>query len=1288
MNVKLDVIIQAIMKGDGFDKASKGAGKTGGALTKLSSMGAAAVAALAAATVAFVNDSLASFQAFETGMAEVFTLMPGMSEQAMGAMEADVLAFSAEAGRLPGEVMPALYQSISAGVPSSNVFDFMQIASDAALGGVTDLETAVDGITSVTNAYGSEVIDAATASDVMFTAVKLGKCLVGETRVLLSDGQYIRIDELQGENTVVSFDGRNFVPMMAGWVDQGVKPTVKLTTRLGREVTTTWNHPYLSTKKNESLRSTQQGQWRKVSELDVGDRIAVPTSLPYFGNKQIPQHKAGLLGLWLAEGSSSATTPRITTTTYQSQLENWATDWGLTIRNYEKREGFAPSYGLSSKSNNAFQAWLGQLELLGGSAGTKHIPADVFTWNRKSTATLLRWLFNGDGWLADLKQRSGFQLGFCSASEQLVRDVSHLLLRFGIVGRVRRRNNANAWVWETNRYAEIERFVDSIGIDRDSVPVFKQHKPQKQRRMWGVVEYDPIVSIEAGEPQHVYDLTVPDLHNFVANDIVAHNTDFEQLSKSLFNVIPTAASLGVGFEDVAAQLAALTAQGTPTSVATTQIRAAFVEASKSGTKLDLALRDLTGKGFADLVASGQSSTDIFLNLRNSMPEQEFRDLFSSVEASNAVLGVTSQTGLDIIEAFGGVEGTLGATAAAAETMAGTMGHLEAQADAATEAYKITMGESVSPLKEAYLELKTGVLTYLTAEQAVINAERAGNITSEQRRDIVTELSKGNITAAQATAILAAQTAVLSDETIALAESTSSSDRLMLQHAGTMESMSDSTDSADQTLSNYVETVGMTTDEIIDYSANAAAAAGINQDLGDKTAMLSNHLTDEEAAAAAASVAAAKLREEEKQLAEASAIAAQAATELAARTGETFVSALNASGSIGFYNESLDQLGEKTYFVSDATGEQQVALGDLQGEYDKLSEQLVSYQMGLDSVGLSEDERNAKVAETQAAMGEIQAAIDPLIAVGGEWVTTNQEATVNQDAVNQALFDNVAASGASAQELAILGGALGLYSEEAVAAALKTALIEEKISQVTAAWDGTAEGAAAMQVEIGGFIEKLGEMDSMQADTAAASEDLTAKIAANQDAATNAAGAQDALAIEMGNTGTAATDAGTEVDTLADSVKDVPKDLEIKYTDPGYQTVLDDAQRLIQVLQQLQNSTAQGPPSGGNVPPTNSPGSGGYAEGGILGGYTSATDAMTFRGTKGEGVLQLSAMDRIGSDAFHDLNEGNLAGFASKMGLGGGGVTIQEGAIQVIAMPHQNPHEIAASVITALQQQTG
>ena len=79
-------------------------------------------------------------------------------------------------------------------------------------------------------------------------------------------------------------------------------------------------------------------------------------------------------------------------------------------------------------------------------------------------------------------------------------------------------------------------------------------------------------------------------------------TNFEQLSKSLFNVVPVASALGVSFEDVTAGISSMTAQGVPTSVATTQMRQMFVELSKEGTKTSDLFTKLAGKTFKEMLS--------------------------------------------------------------------------------------------------------------------------------------------------------------------------------------------------------------------------------------------------------------------------------------------------------------------------------------------------------------------------------------------------------------------------------------------------------------------------------------------------------------------------------------------------------------------------------------------------------------------------------------------------------------------------------------------------------------
>lgn len=138
------------------------------------------MAGVFAGGAALVGKSVFDFAGFDKQMREVFTLLPGITAPAMDAMSGQVKDFAAEFGVLPTEVVPALYQALSSGIPSGNVFDFLETSQKLARGGVTDLETAVGGLASVVNAYGSDVLSASAASDIMFTTVTAGTTTIGE----------------------------------------------------------------------------------------------------------------------------------------------------------------------------------------------------------------------------------------------------------------------------------------------------------------------------------------------------------------------------------------------------------------------------------------------------------------------------------------------------------------------------------------------------------------------------------------------------------------------------------------------------------------------------------------------------------------------------------------------------------------------------------------------------------------------------------------------------------------------------------------------------------------------------------------------------------------------------------------------------------------------------------------------------------------------------------------------------------------------------------------------------
>ena len=137
---------------------------------------AAGVGAITAALVGTTKQAMD----FETAFAEVRTLINDMPESGLNQLKQGLIDLSKQTGILTGESIPAMYQAISASVPADNVVSFLEVASKNAIGGVTDLQTSVDGLTNILNAYAMETSEVMNVSDLMFETMKRGKTTIGE----------------------------------------------------------------------------------------------------------------------------------------------------------------------------------------------------------------------------------------------------------------------------------------------------------------------------------------------------------------------------------------------------------------------------------------------------------------------------------------------------------------------------------------------------------------------------------------------------------------------------------------------------------------------------------------------------------------------------------------------------------------------------------------------------------------------------------------------------------------------------------------------------------------------------------------------------------------------------------------------------------------------------------------------------------------------------------------------------------------------------------------------------
>ncbi|MBS4539828.1 phage tail tape measure protein [Clostridium sp. D2Q-11] len=140
-------------------------------------------------------------------------------------------------------------------------------------------------------------------------------------------------------------------------------------------------------------------------------------------------------------------------------------------------------------------------------------------------------------------------------------------------------------------------------------------------------------------------------------------TSVDELSASMGKVIPVASATNLGLDQLSSAYVLLTKNGVKTAESTTYIRSMLSELSKTGSKADIALRDLSGKSFAELMAEGENLGDVLQDLTEYAEENglTLKDMFGSVEAGSAAMVIASDESKEFIDTLEDMQDVTGNT---------------------------------------------------------------------------------------------------------------------------------------------------------------------------------------------------------------------------------------------------------------------------------------------------------------------------------------------------------------------------------------------------------------------------------------------------------------------------------------------------------------------------------------------------------------------------------------------------------------------------------------------------
>jgi len=111
---------------------------------------------------------------FESSMSKIIGLV-GVAEDEVNAWNDEVLRMAGEVGRAPAELADALFFVTSAGIQGAEAMQVLEMSAKASAAGLGETKVVADLLTSAMNAYGSDVLNASQATDILVAAVREGK---------------------------------------------------------------------------------------------------------------------------------------------------------------------------------------------------------------------------------------------------------------------------------------------------------------------------------------------------------------------------------------------------------------------------------------------------------------------------------------------------------------------------------------------------------------------------------------------------------------------------------------------------------------------------------------------------------------------------------------------------------------------------------------------------------------------------------------------------------------------------------------------------------------------------------------------------------------------------------------------------------------------------------------------------------------------------------------------------------------------------------------------------------
>ncbi len=372
----------------------------------------------------------------------------------------------------------------------------------------------------------------------------LNPCVTAETWVHTENGAR-QVKELIGTQQSVYVNGELFSTTPDGFFYTGTKPVVKLATQEGYTLRLTSNHQVL--KVTAQTLKKQYTEWIAVENLKPRDRVMLHNHQdirPWDGKGTFEE--GWLLGSLVGDGSLTHTPWNdVGILRYWGETQDELSQYAATTLEQSVEYTRRTPVAFYHKQHHLRQISSSGLAKLASSfgiiCGNKHITQEIEQGSYNFYQGFLRGLFDADGSVQGT-QLKGVSVRLAQSNLEDLQAVQRMLLRLGIVSTLyeNRRDKGYRALPNSQRQPKLYECQANheIVITKENLYHFQNivgfRDPQKNAKLTNALNsYQrnlnrerftaTIASIEPDGIEPVYDCTVPGVHRFDANGLVAHN---------------------------------------------------------------------------------------------------------------------------------------------------------------------------------------------------------------------------------------------------------------------------------------------------------------------------------------------------------------------------------------------------------------------------------------------------------------------------------------------------------------------------------------------------------------------------------------------------------------------------------------------------------------------------------------------------------------------------------------------------------------------------------------------